>query len=246
MKRIRDLTYSTPGLVAYLELEGRGADWTGFRNHDAGVAYLELIETLIGLQHGLCGYCEIDLTELDRQVEHVIPRASPEGGGQELEPANLIACCKGGTQKHEVDNERKLDPIRRNRSCGEAKGNTLDPDFIDPRELPAFPPVVRVRRNGKIVADEMACAETGFAVEKIRRTIAILGLNVERLRTARQRHWNALNDGLEECGTDEEIHDRARAILLPQSNKLTKFFSTNRSFFPMSEEILTEHAEDWV
>ena len=246
MKRIRDLTHSTPGLAAYLELEGRGADWAGFRNHDSGMAYRELIEALLSIQHGLCGYCEIDLTELDRQVEHVIPRSSPEGGWQELEPTNLIACCKGGTRKHEVDIERQLNPIRQNRSCGEAKADTSDPDFIDPRALPPFPPVVRVRRNGKIVADEMACAETGFAVEKVSKTIEILGLNVERLRTARQRHWNALNDGLKGCRTHGEIHDRARAVLLPHNNKLTRFFSTSRSVFPKSEEILMERAEEWV
>ncbi len=246
MKRIRDLIYPTPGLVAYLELEGRGADWTGFRNHDSGAAYRELIEALLGVQHGLCGYCEIDLAELDRQVEHVVPRNSLEGGKRELDAANLIACCKGGTRKHEVDNERKLDPIRQNRSCGEAKGDTMDPDFIDPRALPAFPSVVRVRRDGKIVADEAACAKTGFSFEKTCKTIKILGLNVERLRTARQRHWNALNDGLEKCQTYEEIHDRAGVILRPLNNKLTRFFSTNRSFFPMSEEILMEHAEEWV
>lgn len=246
MKRIRYLTYPTPGLVAYLELEGRGADWEGFRNHDSGAAYRELIEALLGIQHGLCGYCEIDLAEFDRQVEHVVPRSSPEGVKRELEPANLIACCKGGTRKHEVDNERKLDPIRQNRSCGEAKSDIIDPYFIDPRALPAFPPVVRVRRDGKIVADKAACTKTGFSFEKTRKTIEILGLNVERLRTARQRRWNALNDGLKECGTYEEIHDRARATLLPQSNELAKFFSTNRSFFPMSEEILMKHAEEWV
>ena len=246
MKRIRDLTYPTLGLVAYLELEECGADWAGFRNHDSGAAYRELIEALLGIQHGLCGYCEIDLGELDRQVEYVVPRNSPEGAKRELEPANLIACCKGGTRKHEINVERKLDPIRRNRSCGEAKGDTLDPNFVDPRTLPAFPPVVRVRRDGKIVADEAACAETGFSFERTYKTIEMLGLNVERLRTARQRHWNALNDALKECGTYEEIHDRARTTLLPQGNKLTKFFSTNRSFFPMSEEILMEHAEEWV
>ena len=108
------------------------------------------------------------------------------------------------------------------------------------------PAVIRVQRDGNIVADEEACLKIGFSFEKVRETIKILGLNVERLRLARERHWSALSDGLEQCRTDEEIHDRALVILLPQNNKLTKFFSTNRSFFPMSEEILAGHTGDWV
>ena len=99
MKRIQKLEDPTPGLEAYLnECHFGEASWEGFRNHAAGASYRELVKGLATLQHGLCGYCEIDLTESDRQVEHVIPRSDPARGAlEELNPGNMIACCLGGT-----------------------------------------------------------------------------------------------------------------------------------------------------
>ena len=73
MKRIQPLDGPTPGLADYLEGDGHQANWDGFGSHHGGAAKRELTESLCSIQHGLCGYCEIDITENDRQVEHVIP-----------------------------------------------------------------------------------------------------------------------------------------------------------------------------
>ena len=66
MKRIRERNKPTPGLAKYLVAVGNNANWDRFRDHNAGASYNELIEELSDVQHGLCGYCEINLVELDR------------------------------------------------------------------------------------------------------------------------------------------------------------------------------------
>ena len=98
MKKIRDLDNPTPGLAKYLNSAGSKANWDEFRDHNQGASHKELIEKLIDLQHELCAYCEINLTETDRQIEHVVPRSDPQRGAEkEVAVTNMIACCKGGT-----------------------------------------------------------------------------------------------------------------------------------------------------
>ena len=188
MKCIRSLQDRPPGLDDYLAKEADEVkDWDGFRNHAGGVAYSELVETLVDIQHGLCGYCEINIEKRDRQVEHVIPQSDPRrGAAHVLDHANMIACCKGGTLQT-GDENRRLDPVKRNLSCGEAKGNQVGTDFIDPRTLPALPSLTRVNFDGRIEASRAACKTSGVAVGKVEKTIEILGLNTERLRRARER-----------------------------------------------------------
>ena len=91
------------------------------------------------------GYCEINLVELDRQIEHVIPRRDPQqGASREVDITNMIACCKGGTSsvfassKKSSDEGRYLEPVKDNMSCGQAKGERNDSDFLDPRKLPRY------------------------------------------------------------------------------------------------------------
>ena len=94
MKRIRTLLDPTRGLATYRdECQDGQASWEGFRNHAASSSYRKLVATLATLQRGLCGYCEIDLKESDRQIKHVIPRSDPNRGPSEaLNPGNMIAC----------------------------------------------------------------------------------------------------------------------------------------------------------
>ena len=247
MKRIRPLDVPTPGLVRYLVRAGTNATWARFRRNQDDRR--ELFEALTDLQHGLCGYCEIDLREDDRQIEHVIPQNEPqEGAARALDPTNLLVCCLGGTREA-LDDERFLPTSPVNVSCGQAKDDSTDPDFIDPRTLPALPSLMRVRYDGRIEADRDACERTGFFADAVNKTIEILGLNVERLRLARREHWRALEDNWQEHFDDLEIMEAAsRVELLPQPDgRLSKFFTTSRSYFSsVGENVLAEYPEDWL
>ena len=247
MKRIRALDGPTPGLDRYFARAGADATWERFRrNQDYR---RELFEALTDLQHGLCGYCEIDLREDDRQIEHVIPRNEPqEGTARALDPANLIACCLGGT-KEATDNERFLRTTPASVSCGQAKDDSVDPDFIDPRKLPALPSLTRVGLNGRIEADSEACDSQGIPAASVEKTIEILGLNVERLRLAREKRWRALDDNWREHNDDREVMMAAANGELKPSNAgdLPKFFTTSRSYFaPLSESILKTDPQAWI
>ena len=254
MKRIQGLAGPTPGLADYLDCEGGAANWDRFRSHQSGAAYRELLETLQDIQHRLCGYCEIDLIERDRQVEHVVPRnpqnprKDPPGNEERgLDARNLIACCKGGTLT--TGAERRRDPVKHNRSCGEAKGNSSDPAFLDPRSLPALPPLMRVGMDGRMEADEGACKAAGVSAQSVRRTIDILCLNVERLQRARARRWRALNDNwVDRLDDAEALAAAARKELLPDdAGRLPRFFTTSRSFFgPLGEQVLAEEPREWI
>ena len=243
MKRIRRLSGPTSGLADYLAVENRNPSWDGFRSHDGGKAYGELRGDLVDRQHGLCAYCEIGLTEQYIQVEHVIPQS--RGKANALDAANMTACCLGGT-KSALDSKQYLRPVPENRSCGEAKENKTIPTGVDPRELPALPSLTRVDFRGRIEADAAACASCGISADTVNETIAMLGLNVKRLRLARARHWREL--GKDHRNNAEGMLKAARLELLPSGDgKLQPFFTTARSYFaPLSENILAETPQAWV
>lgn len=248
MKRIQRLERAPAGLADYLEIEREFPSWEGFRSHRDGGAHRELSEALTETQRGLCGYCEIALRRDDRQVEHVVPQSDPaRGRALSLDAANLIACCLGGTTKG-GNGERRGDPKRENRSCGQAKGGIADPSFLDPREVPALPSLTRVEPDGLIFADEAACGASGFESGRVERTVEILGLNVDRLRRARRRRWESLDRRWRSYRDDEEVMTAAASEeLLSRLPETPKFFTTVRSFFgPSAESVLSEAPEDWV
>ena len=250
MKRIASLVDPTPGLADFLaEADVEDTNWPRFRDHAGGASYRELVEGLVDLQHGICGYCEIDIQERDRQVEHVIPQSDPlRGAAYALDSSNMIACCKGGTLITD-DESRRLDPVKRNRSCGDAKEDRVDADFVDPRTLPNLPSLTRVNFDGRIEADAASCDSCGIPVGRIEKTIEILGLNTERLRRARENRWDALNDNWgSEIDAPGLMEAAAKGELLPdQDNRLSRFFTTSRSYFDVyAEKILSEPPQDWI
>ena len=239
---------STPGLSDYLAVETENPNWDGFKSHWDGNAYRDLRGELTNVQHGLCGYCEIDLTDTDRQVEHVVPRSDcVQGELRELDFRNLIACCKGGTARGE-DKDRYLKPVPRNRSCGEAKGDYTDGTFMDPRELPALPSLVRVLDDGAIEVDAAACAAQEVPEDRVTSTIQVLNLNAERLRVTRRQHWDALHDAWgESFGGPDLILRAASSELLPRDGQLRKFFTTSRCYFgPVADRVLDEQPRAWI
>ena len=248
MKRVTKLSVVPHGVENYLDVETLEPRWERFHSYEGGRAYKELVRALVGRQHGLCAYCEIaiGLTERDRQVEHVVPQSDPQDGRRlALDVGNLVACCKGGTARS-ADTDRYLAPVRKNRSCGEAKRNLRL--RVEPRTLPALPSVTRVRDDGCIEADADACASAGIAEDDVVQTIEVLNLNAPRLRVAREKHWLALNDQWQNDFDDPEVVDAAaRGELLPHDNRLSRFFTTTRGFFgPVAEQILAEEPRSWI
>ena len=259
MKKIRELNETVTGLAEYLDAVGSDANWYAFRDHDNGKSYNELIEALVDVQHGLCGYCEIALMEeSDRQIEHVIPRSDPQYGElRELDVTNMVACCKGGTafvfapSEKSRDEDRYLKPVKDNMSCGQAKDDRNEVDFIDPRKLPALPSVTKVLVNGRIEVDEEACKSAGISAARVRRTIKTLNLDARRLRLAREKQWSSLEQEADQIDdpNDPKLMDAwIRAVLMPnEKGRLDRFFTTSRSYFgPLSESVLAEYPQRWV
>lgn len=252
MKRIRRMRNPIPGLAGYKKNAGADATWKGYRSHLAGrKRYRELVENLADLQHGLCGYCEIDLLKTDRQVEHVVPISDPtRGPALALEGANMIACCLGGASDDpgvRQDHERFTSGAS-GESCGLAKGCESTPGFVDPRKLPKLPSLLRVKTDGRIDADANACQVAERSANEVEKSIDILGLNVPRLKRARKDYWDNLKQMMDKYkGDPNAIKLWARNQLLPQSGKLRKFFTTSRSYFgPLGERILAEEPRNWV
>ena len=256
MKKIRELNKPTSGLAEYLNSVGDKTNWDEFRSHNSGASYNELRDTLTQNQHELCAYCEIAIKGWRRQIEHVIPQSDDElGKAKALDIANMLACCMGGTRPtYDLEDDHYLEPVKRNMSCGQAKGDQNDENFIDPRILPALPSLVKVIDNGLIEADENACQMAGFLSDHVTRTIEILNLNAEWLRSLRENRWNGLNEEwqqIDDIDDPDEMNKWIRDLLTPNENgQLASFFTTTRSYFdtftPLSETILAQQPQTWI
>ena len=168
-----------------------------------------------------------------------------------MDATNLIACCRGGTLPTTNDPGQYMPPTKDNTSCGQRKGNDTIPDFVDPRTLPELPSLTRVGPDGRIEVDEDACQAKGWTANRVGKTIEFLGLNVERLRLAREELWRMLEKAWEDLQGDEDImREAAREELLPDDNngRLPRFFTTKRSYFAAwgGEEILAEEPRNWI
>ena len=234
MKRIKNLHNPTPKLENYLRKHGNNGTWKRFKRNTA--AKEELVNKLIEIQRGLCGYCETKLSNDNYQVEHFIPQSDPKRGQNlSLNCTNLIACCSGGLQ-----------PNTKQLSCGQAKADKIC--TIDPREVPALPSLMRVLPNGEIEPNKANCECMGIDSSKVSEGIEILKLNVKRLQDERRRHWNSLNgDGNKQLSL-EMIEKFARTQLLPNDDgNLNRFFTTSRSYFSsVGENILKEDPNVWI
>lgn len=248
MKQIRRKQGPIPGLSGYKRQAGDGATWQGYRSHQAGTRrYRKLVEELADLQHGLCGYCEINLLKNDRQVEHVVPQSDPtQGAALALDAANMIACCLGGAS---ADSEVQKDHERSgDESCGLAKGGKSAPEFVDPRTLPELPSLTHVRLDGRIEADAGACRTAERPASDVEKTIEILGLNTPRLQRARRDYWDNLQRMMTRYQDEPHtIEVWAQTTLLPGKNgDLRKFFTTSRSYFGELSEVILAERSDWV
>ena len=200
MKPIKTMKQASSGLKSFIDQlpAGELGSWEEFRNHNAGKSYKELISELISLQRGLCGYCEIDLVELDQEVEHIIPKSDPKIGKKyALDHLNLMACCKGGSSIKRNQVARYKEPVKMNLSCGASKLDEVITSFVDPRSLSAIAFVTKSNSSGKLVADYENCKSAGIDVQSVNDTIEFLNLNVNRLVLARRKIWGIISNSAE-------------------------------------------------
>lgn len=252
MKPIKTMKQASSGLKSFIDQlpAGELGSWEEFRNHNAGKSYKELISELISLQRGLCGYCEIDLVELDQEVEHIIPKSDPKIGKKyALDHLNLMACCKGGSSIKRNQVARYKEPVKMNLSCGASKLDEVITSFVDPRSLSAIAFVTKSNSSGKLVADYENCKSAGIDVQSVNDTIEFLNLNVNRLVLARRKIWESLgNSWAEHLGNFELIESAIEKELLPdERGNLRNFFTTRRSYFaPIGNLMLKNRVCDWL
>ncbi|RKZ85652.1 MAG: TIGR02646 family protein [Candidatus Parabeggiatoa sp. nov. 1] len=265
-------------LTAYSPEKRDKGDWNAFRNHEGGKTYSNLIQTLIDIQYGLCAYCEINLIENDYQIEHFHPKSdiSPETDWM-FEITNLFAACKGGTQTNlfgtktrQPDPNRCLPPIKKNRSCGEAKDDhVMDDEILKPSELPISPSLFSITRKppggivnkikeGALKVNENACLQAGIDPKIVTTTIDAFNLNCERLCLARKTVLEKLEADFEleladlgENPSDKQIKSALEKmakynLAVNQDGTLPAFFSTIRIFLPIAESVLAQSPQNWI
>jgi uncharacterized protein (TIGR02646 family) len=276
MKKVKQLDNAPPGLQHFLEQYPDERDWKVFKNYQEyrdnknQRADKELIDALIEVQHGLCAYCEIDLTETpyDSQVEHFHPKCDRNNQiNWTYKITNLFAACKGGTSKiifgtgsKFYTSKRFLEPEKENHSCGDPKANKIpgvDIELLKPSELPLIS-LFSISRDGKINIYEHNCHQSGINSVQVENTIQELNLNCARLKDARMEVFEKIKDTFEnemvalgETATDAEIKDLqlrlAEQFLFEKNNLLGEFFTTIRSYFGLAAEtILEKNFERWI
>ena len=113
---------------------------------------------------------------------------------------------------------------------------------------------MRVIDNGLIEADKNACQTVGFLPDQVTRTIEILNLNAERLRLAREKRWNGLEEELgqiDDLGDSDMVNNWIRSELTPdEDDRLVAFFTTTRSYFgtfsSLAEHVLEQQPQAWI
>lgn len=204
MKHVRALS-AEPSLLAlyrhsYPNEEQRPANeatatWDVFKTDPN--AYKQVLGELAQAQQGLCIYCEQRLVSAngklisnDYQVEHV--QAKSGAFGRVLDWNNLALACTGGTYPHHQDASRQFTTAL-NTSCGQTKGDSELPQGSDPRSFPLVGALVEVGMDGKLVVNDQNCATSGVSPKDIWDALALLNLNCERLRKARQDRRDNIN-----------------------------------------------------
>jgi hypothetical protein len=126
--------------------------------------------------------------------------------------------------------------------------------FIDPRFVPAYPSLFAVNEDGVLSADVVSCVAHGVDVRAVEKHIQGVRLNVGRLRNQRAAVRSSLAETfqifsqLPQPAFQQQVLAFAEGQLLPdESNRLSRFLTTTRSFFgPMAEQILERPPHAWI
>lgn len=185
--------------------------WGVFRNEHRST-YDETVDTLAACQHGLCAYCEIKVSRINRQIEHIQPKknSTPENDFT-FTFSNFAMCCNGGTVSYcKDDGAFSDDPDKKtNISCGAKKGDK-EP-CLNPYTLPEYS-LFRAQADTtnellSFSVDEDACAKATIPAELAKGTITNLNLNCPRLSRARYGVWVTINKEIDEISEDPDLSE---------------------------------------
>lgn len=201
MKRVHK-SPATPAQLVAFQQDDPNATWDKLRAEGRAV-YDELCRTLQTDQGGLCAYCELAATKDANglQVEHVVAKSYQDPGcNWALHWPNMLAVCTGGSRPTRAQ-DRYLEPLPENLSCDQSKNHRVNTGLlsedsrgivVNPLDLPAFPPLVAVLHDGRLIPHPDACAQVEISPnvysttqELIARSIEHLNLNCVRLCLAR-------------------------------------------------------------
>lgn len=241
--------------------------WEGMRNdseHFGQAVYDCIAELTLNDQGGLCAYCEIDISrQLNTlRIDHFVARAlSDEQRNWGLEWSNMLACCKGGENKHTRAVNHFEQPIRANLSCDAhvnrlvQKGGARFPlddrrgVVLNPLTTGTLPTLFRFDADlGKLHPHPQRCAALSIehsahstTFEIVDNTIRAYNLNCPRLCRARKEWFEELEQRLEEEIASGRAPEEVRMDLCL---KLLK--PPYPSFFTVSRLWLGEIAEAFL
>ena len=189
-------------------------------------------------QKGLCAYCEIELGENNRSVEHFIPcNQSTKENNYDLDWSNLLAVCFPPGCLLETDSS-PIEDLNRSPCCGKKKDDFVpDNHFLNPLQLPTLR-LCTIRLDGEIRPDANNCVDYEIAIEDVQFTIDQLGLNVSRLKTLRARTIRDViktREKLREQLAEEETSEieleieTAKWYFGDETENWPRFFTTIRS-----------------
>jgi uncharacterized protein (TIGR02646 family) len=193
-------------------------------------AFEKVRDTLISDQKGLCAYCEMEIHEKNRSVDHFIPRnQSTKENNHDLDWQNMLGiCCPPGGVEDDHEKNSKL--LKYSLCCGKKKDGVNDSKLLNPLNLPTSRLFKFSSEDGEIKPDEIACLKAGISVENVEFTIEQLGLNVPRLKD----HRRVIIDEIRKELKDEtiDINDLEEKIAVEQFGNGTgncpPFFTTIR------------------
>ncbi len=206
--------------------------WEAWKNN-CQHEYAEVKTVLEENQNGLCAFCEIKLTETNKQIEHFIPKSlATETEDWTLTFENFSMACKGNTNIHSPD--YSAIPSREvNYSCGHKKDN-IDPreQILNPYELPDYPIFkLNIIDGGIALAPDIdACNKAEISIEIVESTIELLGLNTPNLLRLRKTIYNLLSLELKDIdkkGVDitTKLQELEEDHLTPLEGKLESFYT---------------------
>lgn len=185
------------------------ASWDEMRNdpfHEGQQAYLDIKQSLIKGQRGLCAYCEVKITENlaletidarrhEQRVEHFHPKEDRSGvRNWALHWPNLWIVCLGGSQAppqgFPLDLKSYMPPLPENLSCDAFKDHQIKsgklpahPEgwLLAPDDVPAFPLLFRFAPDGTPEADPEKCAALSLPNHHYADTATLVAKTIEHL-----------------------------------------------------------------